>query len=123
MRLTILVGIMLMVKGASGLYVLGGTNSSGALIAFGAMVTCFGIYKIIEAKKEAVQSEDTPPATNLVFKTFTINQRGSIKGPLALHELKTMLANGKLHPTDLYTYEGMGDWRPIGEISEKILTL
>ena len=113
---------MLIVKGASGQYVLGGTNSSGALIVFGAIVTCFGIYKIIEAKKPIPKSEDTSPTINLIFKTFTINQRGNIKGPLNLNELKAMLTNGKLHKTDLYTYEGMGDWRPVGEISEKILT-
>ena len=47
---------------------------------------------------------------------ITINRNGENHGPYALEQVREMLANGTLQPTDLAHYEGATDWMPLGQV-------
>lgn len=47
---------------------------------------------------------------------FYVAQQQVQKGPFPLSEIKQMLKNGEVAPTDLCWAEGMGEWQPLKDI-------
>ena len=49
----IIIGLVTIVAGASGRFTLLFTNSSVALIVIGAVITLFGVYQFVRARKQS----------------------------------------------------------------------
>jgi hypothetical protein len=59
----IIIGVVFIIGGLSGKMVLIGTNSGGALAAFGAVLIVWGVINLVRRKQRSGNNQPPPPTT------------------------------------------------------------